>query len=84
MGSDRVLGTGYLLTLHVDLTRRSTNKIGLIILFAAKDVEAVYSQQKTRPGADCGSYHEHLIEKIILKLMKVDHSFKFLMIIQWK
>ena len=26
---------------------------------------------KTRPGADCGSYHELLIEKFRLKLMKV-------------
>ena len=71
MGSDRVLGTGYLLTLHVDLTRRSTNKIGLIILFAAKDGEAVYSQQKTRPRTYCNSDHQLLIAKFRLKLKKV-------------
>ena len=47
-------------------------KIRLIIFFAAKDGEALYySQQKTRPGADCGSDHELLIAKFKLKLKKV-------------
>ena len=46
-------------------------KIRLIIFFAAKDGEALYSQQKTRPGADCGSDHELLIAKFRLKLKKV-------------
>ena len=45
--------------------------IRLIIFFAAKDGEALYSQQKTRPGADCGSDHELLITKFRLKLKKV-------------
>ena len=48
-----------------------STKIRLIILFAAKDVEALYSQQKKRLGADCGSDHEHLIAKFRLKLKKV-------------
>ena len=43
----------------------------MIIFFVAKDGEALYSQQKTRPGADCGSYHELLIAKFRLKLKKV-------------
>ena len=43
----------------------------LIIFFAAKDEEALYSQQKTKPGADCGSDHELLIAKFRLKLMKI-------------
>ena len=30
-------------------------KIRLIIFFAAKDGEALYSQQKQKLGADCGS-----------------------------
>ena len=47
-------------------------KIRLIIFFAAKDGEALYSQQKTRPGADCGSDHELLIAKFRLKLKKVE------------
>ena len=47
------------------------NKIRLIIFFAAKDGEALYSQQKKRPGANCGSDHELLIAKFRLKLKKV-------------
>ena len=46
-------------------------EIRLIIFFAAKDEEDLYSQQKTRPGADCGSHHELLIAKFRLKLKKV-------------
>ena len=46
-------------------------EIRLIVFFAAKDEEALYSQQKTRPGADCGSDHELLITKFRLKLKKV-------------
>ena len=46
-------------------------EIRLIIFFAAKDGEALYSQQKTRPGADCGLDHELLITKFRLKLKKV-------------
>ena len=46
-------------------------EIRLIIFFAAKDGEALYRQQKTRPGADCGSDHELLIAKFRLKLKKV-------------
>ena len=37
-------------------------EIRLIIFFAAKeDREVLYNQQKTSPGADCGSDHELLI-----------------------
>ena len=46
-------------------------EIRLIIFFAAKDGEAIYSQQKTRPGGDCGSDHEFPIAKFRLKLTKV-------------
>ena len=42
-------------------------KIRLIIFFAAKDGEALYSQQKH----DCGSDHELLIAKFRLTLKKV-------------
>ena len=41
------------------------------MFFAAKDREALYSEHKTRPGADCGSDHELLIAKFSLKLKKV-------------
>ena len=43
-------------------------EIRLIIFSAAKDGEALYSQQKQ---ADCGSDHELLIAKFGLKLKKV-------------
>ena len=46
-------------------------KIRLIIFFAAKDGEALYSQQKKKTGANCGSDHELLIVKFRLKLKKV-------------
>ena len=45
-------------------------EIRLIIFFAAKDGETVFSQQN-RPGAACGSDHELLIAKFRLKLKKV-------------
>ena len=45
-------------------------EIRLIIFFAAKDGEALYSSE-TRLGADCGSDHEFLIAKLRLKLKKV-------------
>ena len=50
-------------------------KIRLIIFFAAKDGESLYSQQKTRPGADCGSDHE-FIAKFRLKLKKVGNTIR--------
>ena len=50
------------------------NKIRLITFFTAKDGEALYSQQKTRPGADCGSEHDLLIAKFGLKLKNVGET----------
>ena len=46
-------------------------KIRLIVFFVAKNGEAVYSQEKIRPGADYGSDHELLIAEFWLKLKKV-------------
>ena len=46
-------------------------KIRLIIFFAAKDGEALYSQQKQDWELDCGSDHELLIAKFRFKLKKV-------------
>ena len=46
-------------------------EIRLIIFFAAKGGEALYSQQKQRPGADFGSDHQLLIAKFRLILKKV-------------
>ena len=49
-------------------------EITLIIFFAAKDGEALYSQQKTGLGSDCGSDHELLIAKFRLKLKKLEET----------
>ena len=48
----------------------SNTKIRLIIFFAAKDGEDLYSQQK-QDWELTGSDHEHLIAKFRLKLKKV-------------
>ena len=49
-------------------------KIRLIIFFAAKDGEDLYSQQKLRPGGYCGSDHELLTAKCKLMLKKVGNT----------
>ena len=46
-------------------------KIRLIAFFVGKGGKALYSQKKTRLGADCGSDHELLIAKLRFKLKKV-------------
>ena len=51
----------------------ANTKIRLITFFSAKDGEALQSAS-TRPGADCGSGHEHLIDKCRLKLKKVGNT----------
>ena len=51
-------------------------KIRLIIFFAVKDGEALYSQQnKTR--AECDSDHELLMAKFRLKLKKIETTRPF-------
>ena len=60
------------MTLHMDITRWSKQKLErLIIFFAAKDGKTLWSQKNTRLGADYGSDHEFLIAKFRLKLKKV-------------
>ena len=54
----------------MDITRWSIPKIRLIIFFAAKDGEALYSQQK-QDRELTGSDHELLTAKFRLKLKKV-------------
>ena len=49
-------------------------EIRLIIFFAAKDREALYSQQKQDQEFDCGSDHELLIAKFRLKSKKVGEN----------
>ena len=48
-----------------------STEVRLIIFFAVKNGDALYSQKKTRLGGDCGSDHELLIAKFRLKLKKV-------------
>ena len=43
----------------------------LLIFFADKDGRSFIQLAKTRPGANCGSDHEHLVAKYRLKLKKV-------------
>ena len=59
-------------------------------IFAAKDGEALYSQQK-QSGTDCGSDHELLISKFRLKMKKIGKTtrpFRYdlnqSLMIQWK
>ena len=51
-------------------------EIRLIISFAAKDTEVLYSQQKTRLVADCGSDRELFIAKFRLQLKKVGDTIR--------
>ena len=46
-------------------------KIRLIIILCSQRWRSSIQSAKTRPRADCGSYHEHLIAKFRLKLKKV-------------
>ena len=46
----------------------------LIVFFATEDGEALYSQQKKRPGAECNSDHQAVIAKFRLKLKKVEKN----------
>ena len=50
---------------NMDITRWS------ILKSLQPKMEKLYTVSKTRLGADCGSDHEHLIAKFILKLQKV-------------
>ena len=51
----------------------ANTEIRLIIFFAAKDGKDLYSQQKTRWGANCGSDHELLIAKFRLEESRENH-----------
>jgi len=48
----------------------------LIIFFTGKYGRSSIQSEKTRPGADCGSYLELLIAKCRLKLNKVGKTTK--------
>ena len=74
---DHVLSELSTITITITWTSQVVNtEIRLIMFFAAKDGDALYSQRKTRPGADCGSDHQFLIAKFRLKSKQVgkNHS----------
>ena len=56
---------------HCLWTLLTQYEIRLIIHFAARDGEALYSQQKQDQELNCASDHELLIAKFILKLKKL-------------
>ena len=66
-------------TLHIDITRWSIPKSDYIdiicqnidYILCSKRWRSSIQSAKTRPGADCGSYHELLIDKFRLKLKKI-------------
>ena len=60
------------LTLHMDIIGWSTPKSDCLLSLQPK-MEKLHTvrQQKTRPGADCGSDHELLVVKFRLKLKNV-------------
>ena len=69
-GQTMVVPTTQEKTLCLDITRWSTLKSDWLYSLQPK-VEKLYTVNKTRPGADCGSDHELLIAKFRLKLKKV-------------
>ena len=58
------------MTLHTDVTRWSISKSDWFYFLQPK-MEKLYKSAKTRPGADCGSDHQFLIEKFRLTWKKV-------------
>ena len=58
----------------MDITRWSTPKIRLIIFFAAKDGEALYSQQKQDQEPTVAQIMNSLFAKFRLKLKKVEKT----------
>ena len=57
-------------TLHMDIARWSTPKSDWLYSLQPK-MEKLYTVNKTRPGADCGSDHELLSAKFRLQVKKV-------------
>ena len=60
-------------TLHMDTTRWSILKSDWLYYLQPK-IENSIQSAKTRPGANCGSDHELLIEKFWIKLKKVEKT----------
>ena len=61
-------------TLHMDTTRWSTHRHQIDYILRSQGWRSSIQSAKTRPGADCGSDHEHLIAKFRLNLKKVGRT----------
>ena len=68
--SKHSLPTTQKMTLHIDITRWSIPKSDWLYSLQPK-MEKLYTVNKTRLGADCGSDHELLVAKSRRKLKKV-------------
>ena len=68
--SKHSLPTTQKMTLHIDITRWSIPKSDWLYSLQPK-MEKLYTVNKTRLGADCGSDHELLVAKSRCKLKKV-------------
>ena len=68
--SKHPLPTAQKKTLRMDITRWPIPKSDWLYSLQPK-IEKLYTANKTRQGADCGSGHELLIAKLRLKLKKV-------------
>ena len=68
--SKHLVPTAQKTTVHMDITKWSVSKSDWLCSLKPK-MEKLCTVSKTRPGADCGLYHELLIAKFRLKLKKV-------------
>ena len=57
--------------IDINLTSHSSKFFFFNVYFLKMQFKALYNQQKSRSGADCGSNHELLIAEFRLKLKKV-------------
>ena len=60
-------------TLHMDITRLVNTKIRLVIFFAAKDGEALYSQQKQDQELNVAQIMNSLLPNSDLNWSKENH-----------
>ena len=57
--------------LYISMSPDGQYKHQIDYILCRPKMEKLYTVRKARPGADCGSDHEHLIAKFRLKLKKV-------------
>ena len=62
--------------IDINLTSHSSKFFFFNVYFLKMQFKALYNQQKSRSGADCGSDHELLIAKFRLKLKKIGKTIR--------